>query len=97
MTYLDEATWGELSRNAAATATQMINALNYGLEYYERWQTFRNSRDNATIATALGVTEAKVADLDAAYGALKYIFDFCDNVASPTQGDRIYALRKFAG
>ena len=67
-----------------------------GLEGYNEWQSFRASRTNAQIATALGRTESEVAELDAAFSAIKEIHDFANNVASPTQGDRFFAIRKFS-
>lgn len=95
MPYLDETTWNDHCNAAAAGCRQMIEALNRGLEQYNAWQTFRAARDNATIATALGKTEAEIADLDAGFSALKELHDFASNVASPTQGDRFYSMRHF--
>jgi hypothetical protein len=88
-------TWGSLTGKAEQHARSTIRILNENLEAYNDWQTFRGGRSNADIATALGVTETDVANMDACFSAFKAIYDHANNV-SPSQGDRFYAMRIFA-
>jgi hypothetical protein len=96
MTYDPDTTWSTWARDAEMNAREVIRDLNKALEAYTDWQTFRASRTDAEIATALGKTESEIADLDSCFAAFKEIYDFANNVASPTQGDRLYSMRRFA-
>lgn len=91
-----ETDWRIESQGAANQATVVIRTLNEALERYMEWQTFRAARSDADIATELGRTESEVAELDACFSAFKEIYDFANNVASPTQGDRYYSMRVFS-
>lgn len=93
--YNDDKTWATLAQEAHYAAKQMTDALVNGLNMYNEWQSFRNARSNATIATGLGVSEAAVAEMDAAYAAMKTLYDAANNVAV-SQGDHFYSLRKFS-
>ena len=96
MTYNADLNWSELSKDAAVHARQLQGVMRDALNAYDEWQNFRNSRDNATIATALGRTTAEVAEMDSCFSAFKEIYDFANNVASPSQGDRLFSMRKFS-
>ena len=96
MPYDPDTGWSNWARQAEMNASNAIRFLREWEEVYNDWQTFRASRSDADIATALGKTEAEIADLDACFAAFKEIYDFADNDASPTQGDRLYSLRRFA-
>ena len=89
--------WNDLVLQAVPLARRMIQTLNEGEEIYQWWQSFRDSRTDAAIATALGgtVTEADVAALSAVFDSVKECHDFANNVASPTQGDRFFQWRQF--
>lgn len=96
MPYDPDSTWRDWALQAQIGAHEVLRQLNAGLDNYNEWQTFRAARTNAQIATDLGKTEAEIADLDSCYAAYKEIYDFADNVASPTQGDRLYSMRRFS-
>jgi hypothetical protein len=96
MPYDPDTGWSNWAREAEIHSREMINRLTLSVEAYNEWQTFRAARSNATIATDLGKTETEIADLDAAFAAFKELYDFANNVASPTQGDRLYSMRRFS-
>jgi hypothetical protein len=95
MPYDGDVTWNSAAGTAEQYARSMIRLLNEAKEAYTNWQTFRDSRTNAQIAAALNKTEAEIADLDACYAVFSDLHSFADNDPSPTQQDRLYALRKF--
>lgn len=92
--YNDDLTWIELNKMTSHMASNTITTLVDGLILYNKWQSFCAGRSNATIATALAKTEAQVAEMGAAIGAMKELYDAANNVATYT-GDRFYSLRKF--
>jgi hypothetical protein len=96
MPYDPDTGWSTWARLAESHASNAIRFLREWEEMYNDWQTFRASRTDAQIATDLGKDEAEIADLDSCFAAFSEIMDFANNVASPTQGDRLYALRRFA-
>ena len=96
MAYNDDLAWEDVARDAQNVGRQVKNSLLAALEAYNEWQSFRAGRDNATIATALSVTTTQVAELDSCFAAGKECYDFATNVASPTAGDRFYAIRIFS-
>ena len=95
MPYDGDVTWNNVAGRAEQYARAMIKLLNEAKEEYTNWQTFRDSRTNAQIATALSKTETEIADLDACYAVFADLHGFADNDPSPTQQDRLYALRRF--
>lgn len=95
MSYNNDLTWVDLSRQTTSITSSMIALLNQGLEAYNNWQSFRAGRIDADIATALARTAAEVADMDSAMAALKALHDFANNVAGPVAGDRFFSMRKF--
>ena len=96
MPYDPDMTWSNWVQVAQIGAHELLRQINAGVNTYDEWQTFRAARSNADIATALGKTEGEVADMDSCFAAFKEIYDFADNVASPTQGDRLYSMRMFS-
>ena len=95
MTYNADQTWTDLSRDTQNASRNLINVLTQGLTAYDEWQSFRASRTNAAIATALSRTEAEVADMDSAYAAMKAAYDYMNN-QTPSQSDYFFSLRKFS-
>ena len=83
-------------RNCQTQIRQMASILDDGEEAYQVWQTFRNARDDATIAAALGTTETIVNTLDSAYAALHELHEFARN-QTPVQGDYRFAMRQLMG
>lgn len=96
MVYNTDKTWDDLVKELGSDARNAIQHLEVGLRQYNEWQSFRAGRDNATIATALTRTSGEIAEMDAAYAAFKDLYDFANNVVSPTQGDRLFSLRVFS-
>lgn len=96
MTYNADKTWDDLSAQISSGAADTIANLYSGEALYQEWLSFAAGRTNAQIATDLQRTEEDVAAMNAAYSALKEIFDFADNIANPVQADRFYSLRKFS-
>jgi len=96
MIYDPDMTWADLEAKAQREARSLLNALKNSKEVYREWLSFRDGRADSVIATALSKTEAEVTDLRKCFLAMDEIFDFADNVASPTQGDRLADLRKFS-
>lgn len=95
MVYNEDTTWNDLSKMAGQQASDLIFALNAGLNSYNEWLSFSAGRTNAEIATALAKTEAQVAELGACFAAFKDIYDAANNV-SVSQSDRFYSMRKFS-
>lgn len=95
MTYNADLTWTDLSRDTQNASRNAINVLTQGLTAYDEWQSFRNARTNAQIATALGRAESEVADMDSAYAALLALYNYANN-QTPTQSDYLFSLRKFS-
>ena len=99
MPYDGDMTWADLSRIAERNARELKREIRNGKEAYREWLSFRDGRNDATITTDLGglpLVEADVTALRLCFKAMDEIADFADNVASPVQGDRYAALRKFS-
>jgi len=95
MAYNADLTWVQLTAGAGFHSKTYLQVLTNGNEAYNEWQSFRAGRTNLEIATALGRTETEVAEMDAAYAALKLLYDYGNNQV-PTQSDYFYSLRKFS-
>ena len=95
MPHRDELTWTDWTRTAEQRFGEAHRMIREGAELYNNWQNFRQGRDNATIAAALGVTEQQVADMDAGMAALLHVNDFINNDLTPTTGDHAFAWRVF--
>jgi hypothetical protein len=93
--------WNELVSKFGTRAAHLMHELREAKADYDKWQSFRAGRDNATIASdlvAAGDTEVDstyIAELDACIAAFKELYDLADNVAV-AQGDRLYSMNKFA-
>ena len=83
-----------LSGVASSRARNLMSAMSSGITAYEKWQSFRAGRSNATLAMDLGRTEAEVADMDSCFASLLAIEGYADNGA-PTQLDYMFSMRKF--
>lgn len=94
MAYDGDQTWDDLVGDLSVKARNFVHNLLLYHEAYNDWQTFRDGRTDAQIATALSRATADVADLDAAYAAFKDLHDLANNVVV-AQGDRLFALRHF--
>jgi hypothetical protein len=97
MAYNDDLQWSDLTGIAEHFAALLKDGLIGGAEGKKEWDSFRDSRTDAQIATALGVTETAVADLNYMYTKMLDLYQF-SNSADPTgfsAEDRIGILRKF--
>ena len=94
--YNSDFTWSDLAAVISSYAQVTIQQLERGLEAYNKWQSYRAGLTNAAVASAVGKSEADIVTMDAAFAALKEIYDFATNVAAPAAGDRFYSLRKFS-
>ena len=93
--YNGDLTWNDLARLAANQALNLDTALIIGNEQYNEWLSFQAGRTNLEIATALGKTEAQVADLAACFAAFKALYDKANNQIV-AQSDYFYSMRKFS-
>ncbi len=102
MAYNVDKTWEALVKDLEPVADNLLGVIREGKGRYDEWQSFRNGRDNATIATdltALGsraVAETEVADMDAAFSAFDSIMRYLDNDTPPAGIDQGFALRVFS-
>lgn len=96
MPYNDDTVWADWVRLLEQHGRNVISAITDGRwRGYDEWQNFRAGRDNATIATALGRTEAEVADMDAAFAVFLHLENYLTNNSPATGQDHAFALRKF--
>ncbi len=102
MAYNVDKTWEALVKELEPGASNLLEAIRSGKGQYDEWQSFRNARDNATIAadfTAQGgrpVAETEVADMDAAFSAFDSMMRYLDNDTPPPGIDQGFALRVFS-
>jgi hypothetical protein len=93
-----EAHVGELE----PVATTLMSAIRDGKALYDEWQSFRNARTDADIATDMtaaggrSVTASEIADMDAAFSAFDSIMRYLDNDTPPSGIDQGFALRVFS-
>lgn len=95
MAYNDDKTWADLSRDVGIGSNTLITTLVEGQNKYNEWQSFRAGRTNTEIATALGVTDADVANMDSCYSAMLALYNYANN-QTPFQSDYLYSLRLFS-
>ena len=103
MTYNADVQWAELDTAVSQTSRVLMLAMRVGLEKRKDWDSFANGRSDSTLATYFdtggggrpGTTTADVADMRQAFVAFSEVYDFCNDVASPVQGDRFDDWRKF--
>lgn len=94
MAYDGRKTFADFEREVGTVGRNLMQAVSTAEELYADMVVFADSRDNATIAAALGVDVAWVNDLQAALVAMHRVHDFAENVAV-TAGDHFDAIRKF--
>jgi hypothetical protein len=93
-----EAHVGELE----PVAKTLMAAIRDGKALYDEWQSFRNARTDADIATDMtaaggrAVTTADIATMDAAFSAFDSIMRYLDNDTPPADIDQGFALRVFS-
>ena len=100
MTYNADKNWDDLIGNELGGlekgAKDLLAAIREGQALYDEWQSFRDSRADADIATALGRTTAEVADMDSAFSAFDSITRYQNNNTPPAGIDQGFALRVFS-
>lgn len=94
MAYDAKKGFSDFEREVGTYGRNLMQAVATAEELYQDLLVFAAGRTNAQIATALGVDEAWITDLQAALVAMHRIHDFCENVAV-TAGDHFDAIRKF--
>lgn len=95
MPYNSEVNWATLVQTLERHGRNMTTAVREANEAYAEWLNFRAGRTNLQIATALGRTEAEVADMDAAYSAFSQTIGFLSGLNVALLVDHLAALRKF--
>lgn len=95
MTYNGDKKWADVASAATVAADNMREALIHGLEAFEEYISLKGAMTDAQLAAQLETDEANVQAAAACFQALLELYNFADNVASPTQGDRFFSLRKF--
>ncbi len=99
MAYNDLKTFDQLVADFEPKGAALLKAIREGKGAFDEWQSFRNARTNADIATALttttgrSITTANVADMDAAFGAFDSMKRYLDNDTPPAGIDQGFALR----
>ncbi len=101
MAYNGDKKWEAHISDLEPVADGLLTAIREGKALYEEWQSFRNGRNNATIASdfsALGrqTSEADVAEMDAAYSVFDSVQRYLDNDTPPSGIDHGFALRVFS-
>jgi hypothetical protein len=94
--YNGDKTWDELVNEIGQPAQQLLRSIREGQGHYDEWQSFRDGRTNADIATSLGRSETEVAEMDAAFAAFNSITRYQDNDTPPAGIDQGFALRVFS-
>lgn len=95
MAYNGDKTWADLVRELGTQGKTLLRCLRDSEHLYDDWLSFKDSRSNADIATALSRTEAEIAEMDAAFLALQKLFDYAAN-GTPTQKDYFADIMKFS-
>ena len=85
-------TSAEIYGAVANKSRNLIDVLYNAEKDYLEWQTYRAGRTNAEIGTALGITDAEVGIIDAAYAAGHAVYTYAAN-GVPAQSDYLYSLR----
>lgn len=99
MAYNPLKSFDELVTDFEPKGLALLKAIREGQAAYDEWQSFRNARTNAAIATDLTATsgriivEAEVADMDAAFSAFDSIRRYLDNDTPPAGIDQGFAIR----
>ena len=99
MPYNPLKTFDQLVTQFEPKGASLLKAIREGKGEYDEWQSFRASRTDADIATALSgtsgrtITAAEVADMDAAFSAFDSMKRYLDNDTPPAGIDQGFALR----
>lgn len=101
MAYNPDKTFNQLVLDFEPKGLALLKAIREGQAAYDEWQSFRGSRDDATIATDLTaletdgrtITAADVAAMDAAFSAFDSIRRYQDMDTPPPGIDHGFALR----
>jgi len=101
MAYNADKTWDTLANEIQPKAEALLTAIREGKAAYEEWQSVRDARTDADIATALTAlgrptSEAEVAEMDAAFAAFDSIQRYLDNDTPPAGLNQGFSLRKFS-
>ena len=104
MPYNNDMQWRELTALLQRTTRAVMLTVTAGKVARDDWTSFRDGRDDATLATYFdtggggrpGTTATEVLEMRTAFGDFQDCFDFCDDVSGPVQGDRMGAWRKFS-
>ncbi len=104
MAYNPTKTFNQLVADFEPAGKPLLKSIREGKAAYDEWQSFRDARTNADIATDLTaletangtgrtITEPEVADMDAAFSAFDSIMRYLDNDTPPAGIDQGFALR----
>ncbi len=101
MAYNADKTWDALVNDIQPPALALLTAIREGKAAYSEWQSVRDNRTDADIATALTAlgrptSTAEVAVMDSAFSALDSIMRYLDNDTPPAGIDQGFALRVFS-
>ena len=88
--------WADLEGLAARTSRRLKTSLLLAQEQYARWLVFKGADSDAAIASANSWVEADVTLVRLALEKANEIYTFANNGASPTQADRLTAMRDLA-
>ena len=94
MAYDARKTFSDFERETGTIGRNLMQAVATAEELYQDLLVYRGTDTNAQIATALGVDEAWIDDLQSALVAMHQIYLFAEN-QSATTGNHFDALRKF--
>lgn len=101
MAYNGDKTWAQLVEEIGPFAKALLKSIREGQGAYDEWQSFRDARTDADIATALSTAErtfttAEIADMDASFAAFDSVRRYLDNDTPPAAIDQGFALRVFS-
>ncbi len=101
MAYNGDKRWEAHVSDLEPGVNGVLTAVREGKALYEEWQSFRNGRDNATIASDFSdigrpTSEADVAEMDATYSAFDSMQRYLDNDTPPAGIDHGFAFRVFS-
>jgi len=88
--------WTDLETLAAKASRKIKSSLIDVHEQHEGWVVFKDSRSDSTIASDEGWVEADITLVRLALEKAEEVYQFANNAASPTQADRMTAMRDLA-
>jgi len=95
MAYIKNKTWAQWELEATQGATRGLDILSGASHLYAQWQLFRDGRTDLAIATALGVDESQIAELDLFITTINDIYLFCTGTGGMPAANRISPMRPF--